>query len=157
SERHLEGAAQPERPERQAVMDREGAVEDDAAERAPPILVDPMELAIHDLDGNEAQGVVDEVGRHVGKHDESGSQADPPDHARVTDREYGLRLHLGSFAPTNEYRKSSTSTPQRRPGLQSLTHCSPPRRARSNDGFFAALRESGPWHEAAVRECPPRA
>jgi putative ABC transport system substrate-binding protein len=65
-----------------------------------------MELAIHDLDRNEAQGVVDEVGRHVGKHDESGNQADPPDHARVTDREYGLGLHLGSFAPTNEYRKS---------------------------------------------------
>src|SRR5262249_35902016 len=138
SERHLEGAAQPERPERQAVMDREGAVEHDAAERAPPILVDPMERAIHDLDRNEAQGVVDEVGRHVGKHDESGNQADPPDHARVTDREYGLGLHLGSFAPTNEYRKSSTSTPQRRPGLQYLTYCLPLRRIRSNDGFFCA-------------------
>ena len=87
-------------------MDRESAVEQHAAERARPILVDAMELAIHDLDRNEAQGVVDEVGRHVGKHDESGNQADPPDHARVTDREYGLGLHPASFAPANEYRKS---------------------------------------------------
>jgi hypothetical protein len=68
-----------------------------------------MQLAIHDLDRNEAQGVVDEVGRHVGKHDESRNEADPPDHAGVTDREYGLGLHLGSFTPTNQYRKSSTS------------------------------------------------
>src|SRR5207302_6685599 len=79
-ERHLERAAQPERPERQAVMGREGAVEEDAAEQRGPILVDVLERAIHDLDRDETQAVVDEVGRHVCEHDESRSQPQPPDH-----------------------------------------------------------------------------
>ena len=79
-ERHLERAAQPERPERQAVMGREGAIEEDAAEQRGPILVDVLERTIHDLDRDEAQTVVDEVGRHVCEHDESRSQPQPPDH-----------------------------------------------------------------------------
>ena len=46
-ERHLEGSAQPQRPQRQTVMDCEGAVEQEAAERARPILIDDRERAVH--------------------------------------------------------------------------------------------------------------
>src|SRR6266496_3365000 len=79
--RHLERAAQPERPKRQAVMGREGAVEEDGAELRRPIFVDVLERAIHGLDRNEAQAVIDEMGRHVCQHDEARSQPQPPDHA----------------------------------------------------------------------------
>ena len=78
---HPERAAQPQCPQRQAVMCRERAVEDETAERAPPNLVDKVKLAIHDLDRDEAQAVVDEMSRHVGEHDEARSQPEPPDHA----------------------------------------------------------------------------
>jgi hypothetical protein len=44
-------------------------------------MVNVLERAIHDLDRDEAQTVVDEVGRHVREHDESRSQPQPPDHA----------------------------------------------------------------------------
>ncbi len=80
-ERHLERAAQPERPKRQAVMGREGAVEEDGAELRRPIFVDVLERAIHGLDRNEAQAMIDEMGRHVCQHDESRRQPQPPDHA----------------------------------------------------------------------------
>jgi hypothetical protein len=78
---HLERAAQPQRPERQAVMNGKGAVEKNAAEGRRPVLVDLHERAIHRLDRNEAQAVVDEVGRHVCQHDEPRGQPKPPDHA----------------------------------------------------------------------------
>jgi len=80
-ERHLKRAAQPERPERQAVVGRERTVEEDAAEGRRPILVDVLEREIHDLDRDEAQAVVDEMGRHVCQHDESRSQPQSSDHA----------------------------------------------------------------------------
>jgi hypothetical protein len=79
-ERHLERATQPERPERQAIMGREGAVEQDAAQQRGPVVVDVLERTIHDLDRDKAQTVIDEVGRHVCEHDESRSQPQPPDH-----------------------------------------------------------------------------
>src|SRR5262249_56363662 len=47
-QRHLERTAQPKRPERQAVMGRKRAVEEDAAERRRPLLVDVLEREIHD-------------------------------------------------------------------------------------------------------------
>src|SRR5262249_55692278 len=80
-ERHLERASQPERPERQAVVDRERAVEEDAAEGRRPILVDVLEGEIHDLDRDEAQTVVYEMGRHVCQHAESRSHPQSSDHA----------------------------------------------------------------------------
>src|SRR5258708_9324001 len=62
-------------------MDGKGTVEKNAAERRGPILVDLHECAIHRLDRNEAQAVVDEMGRHVCQHDEPRSQPKPQDHA----------------------------------------------------------------------------
>src|SRR6266481_8941911 len=62
-------------------MDGEGTVEESAAEGGAPVLVDLGERAIHRLDRDQAQAVVDEVGRHVGQHDEPRSQPQPPDHA----------------------------------------------------------------------------
>src|SRR5262249_10409407 len=61
-------------------MDREGAIEEDAAERARPIFMNAVEHPIHDLDRHQAEAVVDEMGRHVGEHDESRTQPEPPDH-----------------------------------------------------------------------------
>jgi hypothetical protein len=63
--RHLERTAQPQRKQRQAVVRRKGAVEDDAAGRTPPKLVDALEDAIHYIDRDEAQAVVEEMGRHI--------------------------------------------------------------------------------------------
>src|SRR5262249_10295703 len=80
-ERHLQRAAQPQRPERQTVMGGKGAVEKNAAKRRRPVLVDLDERGIHRLDRNEAQAVVDEVRRHVRQHDEPRGQPKPPDHA----------------------------------------------------------------------------
>ena len=79
-ERHFQRAAQPQRPECQAVMNGEGAVEEDAAERARPILIDLPQRLVHHLDRYEAEAVIDEMGRHVGEHDEPRSQPQPPDH-----------------------------------------------------------------------------
>ena len=80
-ERHLERTAQPERPERQAVMGGESTVEKDGAERRCPIRVDVLERMIHRLDRDEAEAVVDKVGRHVREHDEPRNQPQSPDHA----------------------------------------------------------------------------
>src|SRR5262249_19759479 len=79
--RHLERTAQPERPQRQAVVDGERAIEEDAAERRRPVRVDVHERTIHRLDRDEAQAVVDEVAGHVGQHDQTRSQPQSPDHA----------------------------------------------------------------------------
>jgi hypothetical protein len=55
-------------------MGRKRAVEEDAAERRRPILVDVLEREIHDLERDEAQAVIDEVGRHVCQHDKARGQ-----------------------------------------------------------------------------------
>src|SRR5437764_9401555 len=61
-------------------MGSESAVEENAAKRRRPVLVDFDERPIHRLDRNEAQAVVDEVGRHVCQHDEARSQPKSPNH-----------------------------------------------------------------------------
>ena len=74
-EGHLERAALPERPDRECVVDRKGAVEREGTEIAGPDLVDALQRTIHQINGDEAEAVIDKVRRHVKEHDEPRCQA----------------------------------------------------------------------------------
>ncbi len=89
---HPQMPANIDRPEGEREVDREGAVEQDGADLAAPDHFRPLRAALHRLEGDVAQAVIEKMQEDVRKQDKTAAQPEAAHDRRRAAHEPGPKF-----------------------------------------------------------------